>query len=114
MGLFRLGMLQKLHVQVSEEQRKCRLSPEQGHGGTGVSQPEDVSGALSSTVLPRAAGGMQQVFPSSSSASSIARTEAQIKHLCSRGGEWDIVAMSKIKVTPPSLFPPQYLLKSLS
>lgn len=57
---------------------------------------------------------MEEVFPSSSSASSIARAEAQNKCLCSREGEWDIMAVSKIKVTFPSLFPPQYLLKSLN
>ena len=57
---------------------------------------------------------MEQVFASSSSASSIARAEAQNKCLCSRGREWGIMAVSKLKMTPPSLFPPQYLLKSLN
>lgn len=57
---------------------------------------------------------MKQVFLSSSSASSIARAEAQNKHLCFRGGEWDTWAVSKLKATLPSPLPPQYLLKSLN
>lgn len=47
-GSLSLGVLQKLHVQVSEEQGSCHPSPEQDPGGTGsgVSQPVKASGAL--------------------------------------------------------------------
>lgn len=79
--------------------------PRQGPGdtGTGVSQPEKLLGFTSGTVLPLTAGEMENMFPSFSSA----RAETHYKCLCSKEGEWDIVAVFKTKLTPCSLFRPQ-------